>query len=109
MDKQRRTFMFAATAAGFAVVGINSATAQKAPAALPALDEKDATAKALGYVADTTKADKVKYKQHAATQKCTNCALFVGKDTDKAGGCPLFAGKQVAGNGWCASWVKKAA
>ncbi len=105
MNQNRRTFMFVATAAGLGVAGIKSAAAQKAA---PMLDEADATAKALGYVANATKVDKTKYKQYAAGQKCANCTLFVGKEADKAGGCPLFQGKQVAGDGWCISWAKKA-
>lgn len=74
----------------------------------PMLDEKDAQAVALAYKADGTKTDKVKFPKYAATQNCTNCALYQGKATDKAGGCPLFAGKQVAGKGWCSAWAKKA-
>ncbi len=109
MNKQRRTFMLATTAAGLGAVGIgSSAFAQKPPAAMPMLDEKDATASALGYVANAAKVDKAKYKQFVAGSKCTNCTLYAGKATDKAAGCPLFAGKNVAGEGWCVSWAKKA-
>ena len=72
------------------------------------VDEKDAQAAALGYVADTKRADAKKYPKHAATQNCTNCTLYQGKPTDKAGGCALFGGKQVAGPGWCSAWAKKA-
>ena len=72
------------------------------------LDEKDAQAAALAYKADGTKTDKVKFPKYAATQDCSNCALYQGKAADKAGGCPLFAGKQVAGKGWCSAWAKKA-
>jgi len=108
MNKQRRTFMFVASAAGLAVAGINSVSAQKAPTAMPMLDEKDATAVALGYVANAAKVDKTKYKQFVAGQNCANCILYVGKPDSKAGGCPLFAGKQVAAAGWCISWAKKA-
>ena len=72
------------------------------------VDEKDAQAIALGYVADTKRVDAKKFPKHAATQNCTNCALYQGKLADKAGGCPLFAGKQVAGPGWCSAWAKKA-
>jgi hypothetical protein len=71
------------------------------------LDEKDAQAAALGYVADAKRVDTKKYPKYAAGQVCTNCALFQGKPTDKAAGCPLFAGKQVAGAGWCSAWAKK--
>ena len=72
------------------------------------LDEKDAQAAALGYVADATRTDTKKYPKYAAGQNCAGCALYQGKAADKAGGCPLFAGKQVAGAGWCSAWAKKA-
>ncbi len=109
MDQQRRKFMFVSTAAGLAVAGIGVPSfAEKAPAAMPMVDEKDAIAVALGYVANATKVDKVKYKQFAAGSNCANCTLYQGKTKEKAGGCPLFSGKQVASDGWCISWAKKA-
>jgi High potential iron-sulfur protein len=72
------------------------------------LDEKDAQAVALGYVADAKRVDAKKYPKYAAGQVCTNCALYQGKPTDKQAGCPLFGAKQVAGAGWCNAWAKKA-
>ncbi len=84
------------------------AVAQKAFAEAPLVLEADAQAKALGYFADASKTDKVKYPKYAKEQLCSNCGLYQGKAADKAGGCPLFAGKQVAGKGWCSAWVKKA-
>lgn len=69
--------------------------------------ESDAQAAALGYKADATKADKVKFPKYAAGQLCGNCSLYQGKPGDAAGGCPLFAGKQVSANGWCSAWSKK--
>jgi hypothetical protein len=72
------------------------------------VDEKDAQAAALGYVADAKRVDTKKYPKFAAGQNCTNCALYQGKATDKQGGCPLFGTKQVAGQGWCSAWAKKA-
>ncbi len=74
----------------------------------PMVDEKSPQAAALGYVADATKADKAKYKQYAAGQACSNCALFQGKAGDAAGGCGIFPGKQVAAKGWCSAYAKKA-
>lgn len=71
------------------------------------VDEKDAQAAALGYVADATKTDTKKFPKYAAGQMCANCALYQGKPADAAAGCPLFAGKQVAGKGWCSAWAKK--
>ena len=70
--------------------------------------EADAQAKALGYVADATKADKVKFAKYAAPQACANCSLFQGKAGAATGGCPLFAGKEVAAKGWCSAYAKKA-
>ena len=98
----RRTFMMQVAACG-SLLASATAMAQGAK-----LDEKDPQAMALGYVADTAKADQKKYPKHEAAQKCNNCALYQGKATDAAGGCPLFAGKQVAGAGWCSAWAKKA-
>ena len=72
------------------------------------VDEKDAQAAALGYVADAKRVDTKKYPRFAAGQACSNCALYQGKPTDKAAGCPLFAGKQVAAAGWCSAWARKA-
>jgi High potential iron-sulfur protein len=84
------------------------AAAHTALAQAPMVAETDANAKALGYFADASKTDKVKYPKYAKEQLCSNCALYQGKATDAAGACPLFAGKQVAGKGWCSAWAKKA-
>jgi hypothetical protein len=98
----RRVFMMQAVATGTALLGAAQAQAQAAK-----VDEKDPQAVALGYVADTTKADAKKFTKHSKDQKCTNCALYQGKATDPWGGCPLFGTKQVAGPGWCSAWAKK--
>lgn len=100
MSLPRRVFLMSLAASG-GVIG----TAAFAQAMV---DEKDAQAAALGYVADAKRVDTKKYPKYAAGQTCTNCSLYQGKAADKAGGCPLFAGKQVAGPGWCSAWVKKA-
>ena len=99
----RRIFIAQALASGGAFAALG-AHAQATP---PKVDEKEPQAVALGYVADTTKADKAKYPKHANDQKCNNCQLYQGKATDAAGGCPLFPAKQVAGPGWCSAWAKK--
>ena len=101
-SSNRRVFLIQVAACG-SVLATGGAQAQAAK-----VDEKDAQAVALGYVADTTKADKKKFPKHANDQKCNNCALYQGKATDAAGGCPLFGTKQVAGAGWCSAWAKKA-
>lgn len=105
MTSNRRTFVIQSlTGAGLVACAslCNQALAQAA------LTEADPQAKALGYVADASKADKAKYPKFAAGQACNGCALYQGKASDAAGGCPLFAGKQVAGKGWCSAWAKKA-
>ncbi len=101
MATTRRTFMMTVAATGAALTA-------KLAMAQAKLDEKDPQAAALGYVADTTKADAKKYPKHEATQLCGNCALYQGKADDAAGNCPLFAGKQVYAKGWCSAWAKKA-
>ncbi|MBX2838816.1 MAG: high-potential iron-sulfur protein [Gammaproteobacteria bacterium] len=85
-----------------------SAIAFVAPAALasgagkvfaqdaPMVDESSAQAKALQYVAVSTKDG----------QTCGNCALYQGADKE-AGPCPLFTGSSVAKAGWCSAWVVK--
>ena len=80
-----------------------------APSSMPMLDEKDATAVALGYVANATKADAAKYKTYAAGQNCSGCQLYQGQAGAAAGPCSLFAGKQVSSQGWCSAFAKKAA
>ena len=98
----RRQFIQIIPVAGATLLGARMASAQA-----NLVNEKDPQAVALGYVADATKANKAKYKNWAAGQVCTNCALWQAKPTDAVGGCPLFAGKVVAGPGWCSAYAKK--
>lgn len=99
---QRRVFLMTLATSTTAVSTLAQA---QAPALL---DEKDAQAAALGYVADAKRVDTKKFPKFATGQVCANCALYQGKASDKAGGCPLFGAKQVAGAGWCSAWAKKA-
>jgi hypothetical protein len=85
------------------------------PAATPApaaaggmVDEKDAQAVSLGYVAVATATDKAKWKQYTEGSQCNGCALYQGAAGSDAGGCGIFAGKQVAAKGWCSAFNKKA-
>ena len=96
----RRVFLMTLAAAGASLAGSAQAQAM--------VDEKDAQAAALGYVAEAKRVDVKKYPKFAAGQNCGSCVLYQGKAADKAGGCPLFAGKQVAASGWCSAWAKKA-
>jgi hypothetical protein len=101
MSTSRRRFIQIVPLAGAAMLAAR-------PALAAMVDEADPQAKALGYVADASKADKAKFKQYAPGQECDTCALFQGKKGDAAGGCALFPGKQVAGKGWCSAYAKKA-
>lgn len=97
---KRRVFLIS-----LAACGASLATSAKAQSMV---DEKDAQASALGYVAEAKRTDAKKFARYADGQNCSNCALYQGKAADKAGGCPLFAGKQVTAAGWCSAWAKKA-
>jgi len=100
----RRVFLLQVAAGGTAVL----AAAGAAHAQAAKVDEKDPQAAALGYVADTTKADEKKFPAHKKDQKCAGCALFQGKPTDASAPCAIFAGKQVMAGGWCSAYSKKA-
>jgi High potential iron-sulfur protein len=100
MPINRRVFLMTVPAAT-AVLGTQSRAQTK-------LDEKDSVAVALGYVAESSRADSKKYPRFATGQNCASCALFQGKAGDKLAACPLFAGKQVAATAWCSAWAKKA-
>lgn len=102
-NSSRRVFMFQ-VAAGSALLSAVAAQAQT----LPMVNEKDAQPMALGYVADTNKADGKKFPKHAATQKCGNCTLYTGKPDAPSGPCGIFPGKAVAVGGWCSAYAKKA-
>ena len=68
----------------------------------------DATALAMGYVADHTTVDTAKWTKKASpggeNQKCTSCTIYQRIDDDY-GLCPIFIGKRVHANGWCNGWV----
>ena len=98
----RRTFIMMQVAACGSLLAGTQAMAQAK------LDPKDPMAVALGYVEDTTKADKKKYPNHKPDQKCNNCALYQGKATDKQALCPAVGNKPVVAAGWCSAWAKKA-
>jgi High potential iron-sulfur protein len=75
--------------------------------ALPMLDEKDPQAITLGYVEDSSKADKSKFPVSVASSTCSNCALYTGNAGEISGPCTIFPGKKVMAAGWCNSWAKK--
>jgi hypothetical protein len=87
----------------------SSARAASAPARpIVKLDEKDAMAVALGFVADSTQANVKKFPKHSDEQKCGNCQLFGAAAGGATGPCAIFSGKYVPAAGWCVSWDKKA-
>lgn len=98
--QHRRTFLWLLPAAALGAGAVRAAT--------PMVDEKDATAASLGYVADAARADKTKFKQYAAGQACSNCQLYQGAAGSASGPCPIYGGKSVAAKGWCSAYVKKA-
>ncbi len=103
-SSNRRVFMLQVAAGSSALALANLAHAQAAPM----VNEKDAQAVSLGYAADTTKVDAKKFPKHAATQMCSNCALYTGKAGEASGPCGIFPGKQVSAKGWCSAYAKKA-
>ena len=102
-NSSRRVFMLH-VAAGSAALAAGTSQAQSAPM----VNEKDAQPMALGYVADSTKADAKKFPKHAAAQMCGNCSLYVGKADAASGPCGIFPGKAVSSKGWCSAYAKKA-
>lgn len=105
MSTSRRTFVIQSLTGAGALAAAALSTSASAQAVLT---DADPQAVALGYKTDGTKTDVKKYPKYAATQNCSNCALFQGKATDATGGCPLFGTKKVAAKAWCSAWAKKA-
>jgi hypothetical protein len=107
----RRTLIQGGLLAGalLPALGLVGRAALAAGAELPPLDPNDPTAKALGYVTDTSKVDAAANPTHKATQKCGTCAQFQGKAGEARGGCNVFAGHSVGAGGWCKVWAQKPA
>ena len=84
------------------------AVAPATASSFPMLDEKDPQAIALGYVADASRADQVKFNNYVLGNQCRNCGNFLGAAEDVAAGCKIFPGKRVAAKGWCTAWAKRA-
>ncbi|MBN8758727.1 MULTISPECIES: high-potential iron-sulfur protein [Variovorax] len=101
MKSSRRIFMLTLAATGASACVTRSFAQAR-------LDEKDPQAAALGYVADSAKADAKKFPKHDNAQLCNGCALWQSKPMEVQGNCALFAGKQVNAKGWCSAWAKKA-
>ncbi|MEO6186977.1 MAG: high-potential iron-sulfur protein [Steroidobacteraceae bacterium] len=106
---QRRYILKTAALSMVAIPAAGLLQKARAAAPLPLLDPNDATAKALGYVANATKVDAKANPTYKPGQHCGNCVQFQGKLTDKQAACPLFAGRDVLSAGWCKVWVQKPA
>jgi hypothetical protein len=87
---------------GVALVPIAGLPLRSLAADLPLVTADDATAKALKYVGDASKAPDAK-----PGSKCANCTLYQGAAGSAQGGCLLFPGKAVKASGWCSSWTAK--
>jgi hypothetical protein len=103
----RRTLIQTGLLAGVAIPGLGMIGSSAMAAGLPPLDPADPTAKALGFVTDTTKVDAAANPTHKPTQKCGVCAQFQGKPGDATGGCNIFVGKSVPQGGWCKVFAAK--
>lgn len=99
----RRRFLKLAGGAAAAVAMLSSLP-RRALAALPHLSAaSNATAKALNYVEDDTKAP----APHKPGQDCSKCAHYQGKAGEAYGPCAIFPGFDVNAKGWCAGFQAK--
>jgi hypothetical protein len=103
MKTSRRLFIVSA-----ATLVSSTLFLDKARATGVAVAENDPTAQALGYKADASQVDKIKFAKYQQGQSCAGCQLYQGKPSDGAGPCPLFGTKEVSAKGWCSAYVKKA-
>lgn len=105
----RRAIVKGGLIAGAFIPALGLMANTSAAAALPALDPKDPTAQALGFVTDATKVDAAANATYKPAQRCSNCAQYQGKAGDATAGCNIFAGKSVPAGGWCKVWAQKPA
>lgn len=99
----RRRFLKLAGGAA-AAVALLGALPRRVWAALPHLSvATNATAKALHYVDDDTKA----VAPHKPGQDCTACMHYQGKPGEAWGPCAIFPGFDVNAKGWCQGFAAK--
>ncbi|HEX7370334.1 MAG TPA: high-potential iron-sulfur protein [Rhodanobacteraceae bacterium] len=99
----RRRFLKLAGGVAAAAVLLGSLP-RRAWAALPHLSAAtNATAKAMHYVEDDTKAP----PPHKPGQDCSKCAHFQGKAGQPYGPCMIFPGFDVNAKGWCSAFTPK--
>ena len=104
-DHNRRVFLLHAVAGSAALSAAPGAGAQ---AAAEPVKETDAYPKSMGFRLNTTSVDKAKFPRHEASQKCSSCQLFSGKDGDALGTCSFFK-RQVPPDGWCRNFKPRKA
>ncbi|MGH8191967.1 MAG: high-potential iron-sulfur protein [Rhodanobacteraceae bacterium] len=99
----RRRFLKLAGGAAAAAVFMG-ALPRRVWAALPHLTQaNNATAKALHYVDDNTKAG----PPHKPGEDCKGCVHFQGKAGETWGPCAIFPGYDVNKDGWCDGFQAK--
>jgi high potential iron-sulfur protein len=103
----RRVVLKSALIGGAFMPALDLFAGSAAAADLPPLDPNDPTAKALGFVTDSTKVDAGINPTHKPTQRCGTCAQFQGKAGEARGGCNIFTGHSVPQGGWCKVWAQK--
>lgn len=100
----RRRFLKLASGAAAAMVLLGSLPRRVWAAGLPHLSAAtNATAKALKYVEDDTKAP----PPHKPGQQCAKCMHYSGKPGDAYGPCAIFPGFDVNAKGWCSGFQAK--
>lgn|SRR5574337_2473 len=101
-SNRRRFLQLTGGAAAIALLG---SLPRRVWAALPHLTQSNnATAKALHYVDDNTKAG----APHTAGEECSKCSFYHGAAGDAYGPCELYPGFVVHSKGWCAGYKAKA-
>lgn len=99
----RRRFLKLASGAA-AAVALLGALPRRVWAALPHLNAAtNATAKAMQYVEDDTKAG----PPHKPGQDCAACMHYSGKPGEAYGPCAIFPGFDVHSKGWCTAFAAK--
>lgn len=100
----RRRFLKLAGGAVAAAALLGSLPRRVWAAGLPHLSAAtNATAKALKYVEDNTKAG----APHKPGQDCSKCMHYSGKPGDAYGPCAIFPGFDVNAKGWCSGFQAK--
>lgn len=103
IPSSRRRFLKLAGGATAAAMFLG-ALPRRVWAALPHLSvANNATAKALHYVEDDTKAP----APHKPGQDCAACVHYQGKPGETYGPCAIFPGYDVHNKGWCAGFQAK--